>query len=149
MGVTLALAGLLAPAALALASASRAAAAEVARRASDIITSLAVTNISDLNDGTLGALAAGDLLMLVNRPQEVVASLQQLDNAYKAYFQAVQDYNRSQFRLFRAMGYPAEVLACRNLLDTPAEVDTTRPFDLPPVTAIPCANALCGPRPGR
>ena len=91
----------------------------------------------------------GDLLMLVNRPQEVVASLQQLDNAYKAYFQAVQDYNRSQFRLFRAMGYPAEVLACRNLLDTPAEVDTTRPFDLPPVTAIPCANALCGPRPGR
>lgn len=91
----------------------------------------------------------GDLLMLVNRPQEVVASLQQLDDAYKAYFQAVQDYNRSQFRLFRAMGYPAEILACRALLDAPAEVDTTRPFDLPPVTAIPCANALCGNAPGR
>lgn len=90
----------------------------------------------------------GDLLVLVNRPQEVVASLQQLDNAYRAYFLAVQDYNRSQFRLFRAMGYPAEVLACRNLIDTPEEVDTTRPFDLPPVTAIPCANAFCQP-PGK
>lgn len=49
----------------------------------------------------------GDVLMLVNRPQEVVAALQQLDAAYRAYFQAVQDYNRAQFRMFRSVGYPA------------------------------------------
>ena len=85
----------------------------------------------------------GDVLNLVNRPQEVVAALAQLDQAYKNYFLSVQDYNRSQFRLFRAVGYPAEVLACQKTPGQPLEVDTTRPFDLPPVTGIPCANSIC------
>ncbi len=89
----------------------------------------------------------GDLLVLINRPQEVVASLQQLDTAYQAYFKSVQDYNRAQFRLFRAMGYPAEALACKKLLDAPVEVDTSRPYDLPPVTALPWANNMIQPAP--
>jgi hypothetical protein len=89
----------------------------------------------------------GDLLVLINRPQEVVASLQQLDTAYQAYFKSVQDYNRAQFRLFRAMGYPAEALACKKLLDAPVEVDTSRPYDLPPVTALPWANNMMHPAP--
>ena len=49
----------------------------------------------------------GDLLVLVNRPQEVVAALQQLARAYDNYFVSVNDYNRAQFRLYRALGYPA------------------------------------------
>lgn len=85
----------------------------------------------------------GDILNLVNRPQEVVAALQQLDDAYKKYFQCVQDYNRSQFRLFRAVGFPAEVLACQRVAGAILPIDTERPFDLPPVTGIPCADSMC------
>jgi outer membrane protein TolC len=85
----------------------------------------------------------GDVLNLVNRPQEVVAALGQLDGAYKNYFQAVQDYNRAQFSLFRSVGYPAEVLACQRVGGNIIDVDTNRPFDLPPVTGIPCANQMC------
>lgn len=85
----------------------------------------------------------GDVLNLVNRPQEVVSALAQLDGAYKNYFQAVQDYNRAQFSLFRAVGYPAEVLACQRVNGEILGVDTDRPFDLPPVTGIPCANQMC------
>ena len=75
----------------------------------------------------------GDLLTLVNRPQEVVAALQQLATAYDNYFTAVNDFNRAQFRLFHALGYPADVVACRR---TPGEIlpiDTSRPQPLPPV----------------
>lgn len=55
----------------------------------------------------------GDVLQLVNRPQEVVAALQQLQGAYDNYFTTNADYNRSQFRLFHALGYPAGILACQ------------------------------------
>jgi len=85
----------------------------------------------------------GDVLNLVNRPQEVVAALSQLDGAYKNYFQSVQDYNRAQFSLFRSVGYPAEVLACQRLAGNILDIDTDRPFDLPPVTGLPCANQTC------
>ena len=46
----------------------------------------------------------GDLLTLVNRPQEVVAALQQLATAYDNYFAAVNDFNRAQFRLYPRAG---------------------------------------------
>ena len=45
----------------------------------------------------------GDILTLVNRPQEVVSALQQLSKAYDNYFLSVNDYNRSQFQLYRAL----------------------------------------------
>jgi hypothetical protein len=77
----------------------------------------------------------GDLLTLVNRPQEVVAALSQLQQAYTNYYRSIADFNRAQFRLFYALGYPARLLAC----DRPAEplvpVDTERPPYLPRVTA--------------
>jgi len=95
-------------------------------------------------DGNLKGMSEttrfGDVLMLVNRPQEVVAALQQLDTAYNNYFKSVQDYNRSQFKLFRAVGYPAEVLALQKTTGKTIDVDTIRPFNLPPVTGIPYAN---------
>jgi outer membrane protein TolC len=49
-------------------------------------------------------LRAGNLLVLVNRPQEVVAALQQLQQAYLDYYTSANDYNRAQFQLYRAMG---------------------------------------------
>ncbi len=45
------------------------------------------------------------------RPQEVVASLQALSQAYMDYYGAVADYDRSQFRLYHALGHPAQSLA--------------------------------------
>ena len=51
---------------------------------------------------------AGELLNLVVRPQEVVASLQSLNIAFQDYASAVSTFNRAQFELYRAMGRPAQ-----------------------------------------
>jgi outer membrane protein TolC len=51
--------------------------------------------------------SAGNLTLLVFRPQEVIASLQALAQAYQDYYAAIADYNRSQFRLYHALGHPA------------------------------------------
>ncbi len=69
----------------------------------------------------------------MNRPQEVVFALQLMKLAFDDYFQTVADYNRAQFELFRALGYPARELA---YLHPPGEVqpvNTERPDYLPPV----------------
>src|SRR5262249_3458487 len=47
---------------------------------------------------------------LVIRPQEVVAAIQALSQAYVDYYGAVADYNRFQFRLYRALGHPAQTV---------------------------------------
>ncbi|QDU18504.1 Outer membrane efflux protein [Urbifossiella limnaea] len=54
---------------------------------------------------------AGEQLVLVFRPQEAVAAVAALDQAYRDFYQAVGDHNRAQFRLYRALGHPAEALA--------------------------------------
>jgi hypothetical protein len=53
----------------------------------------------------------GKAILLVIRPQEVVAAIQALAQSYNDYFPAVADYNRAQFRLYRALGQPAQLLA--------------------------------------
>ncbi len=53
---------------------------------------------------------AGNINILVIRPQEVVSSLQQLNAAYFDYYAVIADYNRAQFRLYRALGNPAQLL---------------------------------------
>jgi outer membrane protein TolC len=55
--------------------------------------------------------AGGRVIILVIRPQEVVAAIQALVLAYNDYYGAVADYNRAQFRLYRALGQPAQLLA--------------------------------------
>jgi outer membrane protein TolC len=75
----------------------------------------------------------GDVLVLTFRPQEAVYSLQQLNVSFEEYFATVADYNRAQFGLFHALGYPSRELA---QLRPPGEVlpvDTARPAYLPPV----------------
>src|SRR5258708_4871465 len=64
--------------------------------------------------GLSETVRAGQLLQLVNRPQEVVAALQQLQQAYLNYYTSTNDYNRAQVRLFRAMRFAAQGLACGN-----------------------------------
>jgi hypothetical protein len=60
---------------------------------------------------------SGKLLVLVIRPQEALASLQALAGAYDDYYGAIGDYNRAQFRLYRALGSPAERLCNQNVLN--------------------------------
>jgi outer membrane protein TolC len=91
--------------------------------------------------GLSETVRAGDLLILINRPQEVVAALQQLQQAYINYYTSANDFSRAEFRLFRALGYPAQVIACSESLGPQTTVDTTRPPQLPPVRAPqPCEN---------
>jgi outer membrane protein TolC len=54
---------------------------------------------------------AGNLTVTLVRPQEVVAAIQALAQAYSDYYTAVADSNRAQFRLYRALGQPAQCLA--------------------------------------
>jgi hypothetical protein len=75
------------------------------------------------------------LLVLVSRPQEVVAALQQLQQAYINFYTSANDYNRDQFRLFRALGYTAQSLACGDSLGDGIPVDPLRP---PPMAPVPC-----------
>jgi outer membrane protein TolC len=91
--------------------------------------------------GLSETVRAGELLQLVNRPQEVVAALQQLQQAYLNYYTSANDYNRAQFRLFRALGYPAQALACGNSFGAVVPVDTSRPPQMAPVHAPePCQD---------
>jgi outer membrane protein TolC len=83
----------------------------------------------------------GDLLVLVTRPQEAVAALQQLARAYGNYYLAANDYNRAQFPLYWALGFPAGILACNSSLGDVRPIDTTRPPPMPPVCAPePCQH---------
>ncbi len=55
--------------------------------------------------------AGNNVLILLVRPQEVVAALQALSQAYTAYYGAVADFDRAQFRLYHALGHPAQAVA--------------------------------------
>jgi hypothetical protein len=52
----------------------------------------------------------GNVLIPLVRPQEVVASIQALTQAYADYYGAIADYDRAQFRLYHALGHPAQSL---------------------------------------
>ncbi len=88
-------------------------------------------------DGTLIGLSqtrgAGDLLQLVNRPQEAVAALQQLNRAYDIFYAAVNGYNRAQFQLYWAIGFPARAVICDCPVGPAQAVDTSRPPGMAPV----------------
>jgi outer membrane protein TolC len=75
----------------------------------------------------------GNILVLTYRPQEAVYSLQLLKVAIDEYFTTVSDYNRAQFELFHALGYPAQELSCLRPPGEVQPVDTARPPYLPPV----------------
>lgn len=81
---------------------------------------------ADKNVANMGQTRrAGEVLVLVFRPQEVVASVQALSQAYDDYYRAVADANRAQFRLYRALGHPAQCVA-EKLPAPPAPTDPPR-----------------------
>ena len=75
-------------------------------------------DVADKNSAALGETTElrGQRVLIV-RPQEVVAAVQSLAQAYADYYAAVADYDRAQFRLYRALGHPAQA-----------------PYDLTPLT---------------
>ncbi len=79
----------------------------------------------------------GNVLVQVYRPQEAVVALEHLLTSYDQYFSTVADYNRSQFELFHALGYPAQEVAAMQSPGDVEPVDTSRPAYLPPVKVGP------------
>ena len=75
----------------------------------------------------------GDVLVLVNRPQQAVYALQLLYVAFEEYFSTVAEYNRAQFDLFHALGYPAREVSYLRTPGNIQPVDTNRPHFLPSV----------------
>jgi outer membrane protein TolC len=89
-------------------------------------------------------IQVGENRILVRRAFEVVDALRSLSRAYDTYYQSINDYNRAQFKLFRAIGYPARILTCDRPTGNILPVDTTRPPQMAPVCAPdPCQS----PRP--
>jgi hypothetical protein len=75
----------------------------------------------------------GDVLVLVNRPQEAVFALQLMKTSFDEYFMTVAEYNRSQFQIFHALGYPAREITYLKSPGPIEPVETGRPAYLPPV----------------
>lgn len=84
----------------------------------------------------------GEMVILVVRPQEVVQSIQALAQAYVDYYGAINDSNRAQFRLYRALGQPAALLLPTAPLPGPSTAPPAAPVELPP-----SAPPLLGPPP--
>ncbi len=70
----------------------------------------AVDSMDKNFEGMKQTRLAGNLVILLIRPQEAVAALQALANAYGDYYGAVADFNRAQFLLFRALGFPSQIV---------------------------------------
>jgi outer membrane protein TolC len=97
-------------------------AAEVARALAELQS--AAARVKDAEDELKNALDSaqknfeglgqtrpvGNLFVLLIRPQEVVAAVQALAQAYNDYYGAIADYNRAEFRLYRALGQPAQLV---------------------------------------
>lgn len=74
-----------------------------------------------------------NVLIQIYRPQEVVIALNDLMVAYNQYFATVADYNKAQFDMYHALGYPAIEVADLNPPGEVEPVDLGRPGYLPPV----------------
>jgi outer membrane protein TolC len=75
----------------------------------------------------------GELPVLIVRPQEVVAAIAALAVAYNDYYGAVADYNRAQFRLYRALGNAAA--AVESLIPSQPPPSSENLSPLPPSNA--------------
>jgi outer membrane protein TolC len=87
----------------------------------------------------------GDSLLLLLRPQEAVAAVQSFSQAAEDFFTAIADYNRAQFRLYRALGHPANCLANAIPNESPKIPGADeKPAQLPNAPAVP---KMEGPKP--
>src|SRR5204862_145402 len=90
-----------------------------------------------------GKRVGDDQLTLVIRPQEAVAAVAALDQAYRDYYAAVGDHNRAQFRLYRALGHPAQCLSTVPTRPAPIPTALRRPITMMVLVAgVACAGLL-------
>ncbi len=101
----------------------------------------ALTSFRGNLEGVSEMRRAGDVNVILIRPQEAVASLQDLNRAYENYYAAVNSYNRAQFQLYHALGCPARILASDRPAGEIQPVDTSRPPQMAPV----CPHVLSSP----
>jgi hypothetical protein len=64
--------------------------------------------------GQTQRLREGGPVQLVARPQEVVAAIQMMQQAYVDFYLSINESNRAQFQLYRALGNPAQALAMQD-----------------------------------
>ena len=83
---------------------------------------------------------AGGINILVIRPLEVVVALQALNTAYFNYYGVVAEYNRAQFRMYRALGNPAQQLEGRDGIGGPLLAARGATPRLAPVSPAPPAR---------
>ncbi len=74
-----------------------------------------------------------NVLVLTVRPQEAVYALDLLNIAFNEYFTTVAEYNRAQFELYHALGYPARELTVDRVPGEVIPVNIERPAYLPQV----------------
>ena len=89
----------------------------------------------------------GEMVQTIVRPQEVIAAIQSLAQAYSDYFAATADSNRAQFRLYRAMGQPAQMLGQRMENRDAAAPPPGSPPPGPPPSAQPIPPGAPPPAP--
>jgi hypothetical protein len=100
------------------------------------------TESADANLVALGQTkGTGAALTLLVRPQEAVSAIQALSQAYVDYYGAVADANRAQFRLYRALGRPAQYV----IQDQPGPTSCGTATSLP--LPIPVGAHLLAPEP--
>jgi outer membrane protein TolC len=118
-----------------------------ARRAKEAESQVrdALDSVEKNFEGLSHTKQAGNLILLVIRPQEVVAAVQALERAYSRYYGAVADYNRAQFRLYRALGHPGQSLAD----PVPACPALSGAGDVPASVLPIIQSSVSGPRPDR
>jgi outer membrane protein TolC len=80
----------------------------------------AVESVTHNFEGLRQTKRVGNLSILVIRPQEAAAAVQALSLAYADYYAAIGDYNRAQFRLYRAIGQPAQMILDEKLVTGPS-----------------------------
>jgi outer membrane protein TolC len=79
------------------------------RQAEDGVKNALITVEKNL-EGLQNTRNIGGTQVLIFRPFEVIAAIQALEQAYRSYYAAIADSNRAQFRLYRAIGQPAQCL---------------------------------------
>jgi outer membrane protein TolC len=95
-------------------------------------------------------VGAGPIVLIV-RPQEVVAAIQSLQQAYADYYASIADYNRAQFQLYRDLGQPAQLMASQDRSHSGDAVCVQSPPLVMPGTApgLESQAPLSSPHPAR
>jgi outer membrane protein TolC len=78
-------------------------------------------------------IPVGEAKLQLKHTVDVIDSLQALARGYDNYFASASDYNIAQFRLYRALGYPADILSCARTTGELVPVDLSRPPQMAPV----------------